>query len=73
MVEGVMSSVGMGILLSANVTAQKEDEPLYIHMKEGPFSLTNGENNQKYVYVKHWPVEYPLKKTFIFDYDRDAI
>jgi hypothetical protein len=31
MVEGVMSSVGMSILLSANVTSKKEAEPTYIH------------------------------------------
>jgi len=34
-----MSSVGMGILLSAKVTSEEEESPLYIHMKEGPFPL----------------------------------
>ena len=69
MTEGVMSSVGMSILLSANVTAPEENTPLYVHMKEGPldFSMDN------IVQLKHWPVEYPQKKTFIFLYDRDAI
>ena len=70
MVEGVMSSVGMSILLSANVASEGgQDTPLYINMKEGPleFSMNN------VVQLKHWPVAYPTKKTFIFDYDRDAI
>ena len=35
MIEGVMSSVGMSILLSANVISSKDrDKPLYINMKE---------------------------------------
>ena len=70
MIEGVMSSVGMGILLSANViSGGGKDTPLYINMKEGPleFSMNN------VVQLKHWPVAYPTRKTFIFDYDRDAI
>ena len=69
MIEGVMSSVGMGILLSSNVLSEQDKQPLYIHMKEGPleFSLDN------VVQLKHWPVLYPEKKTFIFDYDRNAI
>ena len=69
MVEGVMSAVGMSILLSANVFSNKKDTPLYIHMKEGPleFSMDN------IVQLKHWPIGYPNKKIFIFDYDRKAI
>lgn len=70
MIEGVMSSVGMGILLGANViSGGGKDTPLYINMKEGPleFSMNN------VVQLKHWPVAYPIKKTFIFDYDKDAI
>lgn len=69
MVEGVMSSVGMSILLSANVISEQDKDPLYIHMKEGPkpCSFSNVLD------LKHWPVEYPTKKTFIFEYDRDAI
>lgn len=69
MTEGVMSSVGMSILLSANVTTQTKDEPLYVPMKEGPFSLdVNGG-----VILKHWPVDHTIKKSFIFDYDREAV
>lgn len=69
MVEGVMSSVGMSILLSANVLSEQDRQPLYIHMKEGPkpCSFNNVFD------LKHWPIEYPEKKTFIFSYDRNAI
>ena len=69
MIEGVMSSVGMGILLSAKVTSEEEESPLYIHMKEGPFPLdANG-----CITLKHWPVDASIKKTFIFEYARDAV
>ena len=70
MIEGVMSAVGMSILLSANVlSGGGQEKPLYINMKEGPlqFSMNN------IVQLKHWPINYPIKKVFIFDYDRDAI
>ena len=69
MVEGVMSSVGMSILLSANVLSEKDRQPLYIHMKEGPLECSM----DNVVQLKHWPVTYPNKKTFIFEYDRSAI
>lgn len=68
-IEGVMSSVGMSILLSANVLSEQSKQPLYIHMKEGPKQCSF--NN--ILDLKHWPVEYPEKKTFIFDYENDAI
>ena len=80
MIEGVMSSVGMSILLSANVTTGGgKDKPLYINMKEQPpvhtgTKVINGvEKEITYVDLKHKPVLYPTKKAFIFDYDRDAI
>lgn len=69
MTEGVMSAVGMSILLSANVASRKENEPLYIHMKEGPKSCSFNNVFD----LKHWPTLYPEKKTFIFEYERDAI
>ena len=69
MTEGVMSSVSMSILLGSNVMARKEEEPLYIHKVEGPFKV--GEN--RYIYLQHWPVASDKKKTFIFDFDRDAV
>ena len=69
MIEGVMSSVGMGILLSSNVLSREEEKPLYINIKEGPleFSMNN------VVQLKHWPIHYPEKKMFIFEYERKAI
>ena len=69
MVEGVMSSVGMGILLSANVMSKEEDKPVYITMKEGPLECSY----ENVVQLKHWPVHYPTKKTFIFEFARKAI
>ena len=80
MIEGVMSSVGMGILLSSNVLSRKENEPLYIHKKEGPFFPINCEvtiNDETQIIpcvnLQHMPVFYPIKKVFIFEYTRDAI
>ena len=69
MVEGVMSQVGMSILLSANVMAKEQDQPLYIHKQEGPFKV----GPDRHIYLKHWPVDSSIKKTFIFDFDRRAI
>ena len=66
--EGIMSSTSMSILLSSEVTTRKENEPLYIHKKEGPTSLINGR-----LFLQHWPVTNDKKKTFIFEYSRDAV
>ena len=68
MSEGVMSSTSMGILLSSEVLNKKQDEALYVHKKEGPFNLINGR-----VFLQHWPVESDKRKTFIFEYARDAV
>ena len=72
MLDGVMSSVGMSILLSANVTSNS-DKVLYINKREGPFIPTIGANNVPYVDLQHNPVDTTIKKTFIFEYDRQAI
>ena len=79
-VDGVMSSVGMSILLSANVMSQKDRQPLYIHMKEEPQISGHYEREIDgeikrfpYVELKHKPIFYPEKKLFIFNYDRNAI
>ena len=69
MVEGVMSQVGMGILLSADVVAKEKDKPLYVHKIEGPFQV----GPDRYIYLQHWPVASNIRKTFIFDYDRSAV
>ena len=77
MVDGVMSSVGMGILLSANVlSGGGQDAPLYINKREQPTIHTYKNNqNQEIVYVdlQENPVDLDIKKTFIFDYERSAI
>ena len=80
MVEGVMSSVGMGILLSSNVMSQEDKSPLYIHMKEGPIianthlTVIDGEEKEvPYLDLRQKPVFYPTKKIFIFAYNRNAI
>ena len=74
-IEGVMSQISMSILLSANVTATDKEEPLLVPIKEGPFELTSLEINGEQVhgcYVKHRPIAYPERKTFIFKYARDV-
>ena len=68
MIEGVMSSVGMGMLLSSNVLSEQDKQPLYINMREGPFKLTNG-----HIDLRHRPVGANIRKTFIFQYDRNNI
>ena len=73
MVEGVMSSVGMSILLGANVMSREQNKPLYINKKEGPLSVKLNSNDVPYVDLEHEPVDARIKKTFIFDYERKAI
>ena len=67
--EGVMSSIEMGILLSASVTEQGVDSPRIVWKREGPFKLKN--NNR--LFLEHWPVPTEVRKTFIFEYDRDVV
>ncbi len=81
MTDGVMSSVGMSILLSANVLSEQDKNPLYISMKEGPLSPiytykkeVNGvEIEFPCIELRHRPIGYPTKKIFIFEYSRNAI
>ena len=77
MSEGVMSSISMSILLSANVTSNKETEqPLLISKREGPYELTELEYDNKIyhvLYIMHQPIYYPQKKTFVFEYERDVV
>ena len=66
--EGVMSSISLGILLSATVTEQQGvEEPLLIPRREGPFILEDGK-----LWVKHLPKILPDKKAFIYEYERDV-
>ena len=80
MVEGVMSAVGMSILLSSNVLSEQDKQPLYINKKENCFaSLTynkeiKGEIKEiPFVDLQQVPILYPDKKLFIFKFDRKAI
>ena len=67
--EGVMSSISMGILLSAKVASKQEAESLLIPKREGPFEV----NDDNRIFLEHWPVSYPEKKTFIYEYERDVM
>lgn len=72
--DGVMSSVGMSILLGANVLAKQPNEILYVHQQEGPLKMiTQTQEPTHYLKLSHTPVIYPEKKMFIFYYDRKAI
>ena len=81
MTDGVMSSVGMSILLSANVLSEQDKNPLYISMKEGPLSpiytykkeINGVEIEFPCIELRHRPIGYPTKKIFIFEYSRNAI
>lgn len=76
MTEGVMSSVGMGILLSANVTSNNIEEPMIVNKREGPYALTELTINnelERGFYISHKPIMYPKKKIFIMAYSRHAV
>lgn len=64
--EGVMSSIGMGVLMSANMMESKKDGNVYLQKKEGPFSLYKG----KYTLSQTPALN---KKIFCFEYDRETI
>lgn len=66
--EGVMSSISMGILLSANMTEKKEGTSIEVPMREGPFMVdTDGG-----FYLNHMPILPPKKKVFLYEYERDV-
>ena len=65
--EGVMSSISMGILLSANMTEKQKGISIPVPVREGPFELMNGEG----FYLHHQPILPPEKKVFIYEYERD--
>ena len=67
--EGVMSSIGMGILFGAKVTGEgSRAESLLVPKREGPVDLINNQ-----MYLEHWPVAASTKKSFIFEYERDMV
>ena len=82
MTEGVMSSVGMSILLSANVLSEDKAQPMHVNVREGPLEPyttvekeVEGETlNFPVIELSRWPIIfYPEKKTFIFEYARNSI
>lgn len=72
MTQGVISQFGLGVLLGAKVVVKGTEKPILIHKKEGPFQFDIGETVPR-IYLEHWPVDSSVKKTFIFDYDRDSV
>lgn len=64
--EGVMSSIGMSVLMSAATRDNPMDGTLYLQKKEGPFSTYNG----KYTLERTPALN---KKMFCFEYDREVI
>ena len=67
--EGVLSSVGMGILLSADVLEKKGQDELLVRRREGPMQL----DQDHCMILKNWPVDTIKKKAFIYKYSRDTI
>ena len=72
MSEGVVSQFGLGILLGAKAAIKGKEKPILMHKTEGPFDFAIGEEIPR-IYLEHWPVNYTQKKTFIFEYARDAV
>ena len=66
--EGVMSSISMGILLSANMTEKQEGTSIAVPMREGPFEL----DSDNCFILNHMPIFPPKKKVFIYEYERDV-
>ena len=66
--EGVMSSISMGILLSANMTEKQKGISIAVPMREGPFEL---DSDNSFV-LNHMPILPPRKKVFIYEYERDV-
>lgn len=76
MMEGVMSQISMGVLLSANVTTPSQEKPLEVHKVEGPYDLTELTIDNEQVrgfYLAHNPIRYPEKKIFLFEHARDVV
>lgn len=74
--EGVMSSIGMGILFGANILEQEQGQPLIIQKREGPFELQTLQINGKQesgFYIKYKPRIDQNHKVFLFEYRRDAL
>lgn len=72
MSQGIVSQFGFGILLGAKVAQKGIEKPILMHKKEGPFSFDIGTTIPR-IDIEHWPVDSNIKKTFIFDYQRDSV
>ena len=68
MTEGVMSSISMGILFSAHMISKPKQESFMVPKREGPFTLDENDCFK----LEHMPVLPPVKKVFIYEYDRDV-
>ena len=67
--QGIVSDIGLGLVLSANVASRQQHKQLLARRREGPFTLdVNG-----CIELKNWPVPFPKKKTFIYEYDKGLI
>lgn len=85
--EGVLSSISMGILLSAAVTERQNQKSLYVQMKEGPFIdknnailyddakdlfTYNADNKTAEIRLKYPPYQDLWHKLFTYEYARDV-
>ena len=66
--QGVMTSAGMSILLSASVLENTQGNTILVPKREGPYGL----DEDGYMYLQHWPVSSNVKKTFLFSFSRDV-
>lgn len=72
--EGVMSSIGMSILLNANVLSNSNlEKPLLMSKREGPFNLLYDEDDDTWSLIElTYTPNLKDKKGFIYEYDRDV-
>ena len=66
--EGVMSSISMSILLSANMTQKQSGISMAVPIREGPFDLDDDGG----IFLNHTPILPPSRKVFIYEYERDV-
>ena len=65
--EGVMSEISLSVLLASSVLEKEEGEKIIVPKREGPFGL---DSDSRYC-LEHWPVDTKIRKTFIFEYERN--
>ena len=64
--EGVLSSISLGLVLNSDIGYKTTEQRMLVPKREGPFEL----DDEHCIYLKHWPVAVPERKTFIFEYER---